>query len=149
MPLLPLKDLMISQENLSAEQLRKAFAEFSPLAGSLVDEYGCLRVTINNKAFLVSVIGPHQVRFFIPSSTTPPSGRGVTDLLRIANGLNSDLALTASAYVSEGGDLIFTHALSVSGGISDQNVVTAFHEFAVESAIFEQIVEKAFTSNGT
>lgn len=136
---------MISPENLSVAHLKQAFLDGSA-ANTRVDENGCLQVMINEKTFLVAVIGPHQVRFFIPSSVVVPSGQGQSKLFRIANELNSDLSFVAGAYVSDEDSLVFTHSFSVSGGVSEWNVVMALHEFAVEHAIFEQLVEKRFAN---
>lgn len=133
---------MISPDNLSIEQLQDAFAQAD--VNSVDIENGLLKVRMHDQAFTVAVIGPHQVRFFRPSAVSPRPDADAFALLSAANSLNSDLALVAGAYVSEDGeDLIYTQALSVSGGVSEWNVATALLEFAVETALFDQIVEKA------
>lgn len=133
--------VLITPENLSTERLRKAFVE-ADVTSAQIDENGCLQLRFHDQTFIVAVIGPHQVRFLRPSAVTP-SEQDESILLKIANDLTSDLAFAAAAYVSEGGNLVFSHAITVSGGVSELNVVMALHEFAVETAIFDQLVEKA------
>ncbi|WP_062196780.1 YbjN domain-containing protein [Caldimonas taiwanensis] len=133
---------MISPDNLSIEQLRDALVQ-ADVKSADIDENGCLKVRVHDQTFVVAVIGPHQVRFFRPSAVAPRHIGNEAALLSAANSLNSDLAFIGGAYVSEEGDLIFTRALTVSGGVSEWNVATALLEFALEAAIFDQLVEKA------
>ena len=131
---------MISPETLSIINLKQAFFE-GGITDAQVDENGCLQIKVNGKTFLAAKIGPHQLRFFIASSVELPDTSSVS-FLQIANELNSDLGFVAGAYVSDEGDLIYTHPLTVSGGVSEWNAVMALNEFSLEHAIFEQVVEK-------
>lgn len=138
---------MISPDNLSIEQLRDALVQ-ADVTSVVIDENGCLKVRMHDQTFVVAVIGPHQVRFLRPSAASPRSGLNGLAALSVANSLNSDLAFAAGAYVSEDGELVFTYALTVSGGVSEWNVVRALLEFALETAIFDQLAEKAFGEAG-
>lgn len=143
----PNSSIMISPENLSLGRLRDALVR-ADVKSVDIDENGCLKVTVHDQTIVVAVIGRHQVRFLRPSTASSRHHANEGALLSAANSLNSDLAFMTGAYVSEESTLIFTHALSVSGGVSEWNVAMALLEFEIEAAILDQLVEKALGEAG-
>ena len=133
---------MLTNDTLSLDSLHAALRNSPSGHGVKKPEGNMLRFSMHDRECMIAVIGPHQIRLMMPSIVSVDSGLSRLQQLEIVNEINSDLMLSAGAYLSEDDDIVFTRALSVSGGISENNFVMAVHEFFVECALNDDLIKK-------
>lgn len=138
---------VVDETNLSLPLLLSVLSGSTNAEWSMIDER-VLKATINDRACLVSIVGGSQIRIFSPSALPIPQDVSLQELVALANDVNSDLAWTLRAYVSDEADLCFLHSIYVDGGVNNWNIGISLLAFLVECTIVDEgVVRKRFTAS--
>ncbi len=127
--------MMLTPETLSLRVLSSLLS--AQPDSDLKSQEGLLIFSSNGRDCMISITGEHQIRFFMLSKHSGVENAARADVLEAINNINSDLMFATSAYLSEDGQLIFTRAQSVKGGMTEGNFLVSMREFFVECAFAE------------
>lgn len=137
---------LLTENDLSDDRMFEIFKN-SSCARPYWDEQGSLCVRLIDRECFVFLLGPY-IRFMAVGYVRLDSWLSDLDQFAAINNINKDFCFSIRASLTDDKDVVYSFIISVSGGVSEDNVVLTAASFLTECAIADEMLKKQMSTSG-